>query len=162
LLRMVGRHGIQMADDLILRVHPPDRPFALASTQAAVRRDLGDYTQVTVRPAVRVNSALWVGVEYDYWRLGDASFTLLEELADVPDASPLELETGQTRHMLGLGLTYDLQEARSREDIIADRRAIRSPWQFSISMRRSISGSGGRTPAPFFYQATMRIPIGIF
>jgi len=163
LLRGVGRYGIQMADDLILRVHPPDRPFAFATTTAQVRRDLGDYMEMTLRPAIRLNSAMWVGIDYDYWRLGDARFTILEGLEGGPtDASPLELETGQTRHMLGLGITYDLQNARGRDDVVLDRRPIRSPWLFSLSIRRSISGSGGRTPAPFMYMATMRIPIGIF
>ena len=109
-----------------------------------------------------MNSALWVGLEYDYWRLGDASFSIVDSGSDVTDATPLEVETGETRHMAGIGLTYDLTDARGRDDGVSGRRPIRSPWQFQVSMRRSIAGSGGGTPAPFLYRATMRIPIPIF
>jgi len=163
ILRALGRYGIQMADVLNLRVHAPDRPYAFASTEATVNRDLGDYVQLVLRPSIRFNSAIWVGLEYEYASLGNARFTLASEpTADVPDATPLELESGGSRHMAGIGITYDLSEARSRQDVIEDRSPVRSPWQFNISFRRAVAGSGGRMPAPFRYAASFRIPIGIF
>jgi hypothetical protein len=64
--------------------------------------------------------------------------------------------------MVGIGITYDLSEARSRADVLVDRSPVRSPWQFTISLRRAVAGSGGQTPAPLRYAATFRIPIGIF
>ena len=163
ILRALGRYGIQMADQLNLRVHSPDRPYAFAETEATVERDLGDYVQLVLRPSIRFNSAIWIGLEYDYWKLGDAKFALVSEpTPDVPDATSLELESGGSRHMVGLGLTYDLSEARGRRDVIEDRSPVRSPWQFNMSVRRSLAGSGGRMPAPFRYAVSFRIPIGIF
>ena len=162
MLRAVGRYGIQMADELALRVRSPDRPYAFASTEAVLKRDLGDYAQVVLRPSIRFNSAIWIGLEYDFWSLGDTKFAVVEPTADVPDAAPLELETSQTRHMLGVGITYDLSEARSREDVLQDRLPVRSPWQFTMGVRRAFAGSGGRTPATFRYMATFRVPIAIF
>ena len=162
LVRAVGRYGIQLADELTLRVHPPDRPFAFASTETVVSRNLGDYVRLNLRPDFKLNSAIRVGLDYEFWKLGDASFSIAEPLADVPDATPLEIETGQTRHMVGIAVTYDLSEARDREHLIQDRPATHSPWQFTISMRRSVAGSGGQTPAAFRYGAAFRIPMKIF
>lgn len=162
MLRAVGRYGIQMADELTLRVRSPDRPYAFASTEAVLKRDLGDYAEIVLRPSIRFNSAIWIGLEYDFWKLGDTKFAVIEPTAEVPDASPLELETSQTRHMLGVGFTYDLSEARSRDDVLENRLPVRSPWQFTIGIRRAFAGSGGRTPATFRYMATFRIPIAIF
>ena len=162
LVRSVAKYGIQMADDLPVRVHPPDRPYSFESTGAVVRRDLGDYLEVTVRPALRLNSTVRVGLEYDFWRLEAARYSLSDPSPEVPAARPLELETAQTRHMLGLGFAYDLSEAQSRDELIAGVAPVRAPWRFEISLRRSIMGSGGRTPAAFGFLASFRVPIEAF
>ncbi|MDX1393608.1 MAG: hypothetical protein R3195_04425 [Gemmatimonadota bacterium] len=170
MLRAVGRYGIQMADQLVMRIHDPERPYAYAETESALDRDLGDYAEITLRPSIRFNSAIWIGLEYDFWRIGNTKYTAIpeppgesgEQPPEPPDASPLELETGGSRHMLGFGIIYDLSEARSRADVLEDRSPVRSPWQFSIGIRWSLAGSGGQTPAPLRYQATFRIPIGVF
>lgn len=170
MLRGVGRYGIQMADQLVMRISEPDQPYAFESTEAAVDRDLGDYTQIILRPSIRFNSAIWIGLEYDYWRLGDTKYSAIpipqsdpeDPPPEVPDASPLEVETSQTRHMVGIGITYDLSEARSRADVLEDRSPVRSPWQFTMSLRKSVAGSGGQTAAPLRYSAAFRIPIAVF
>ena len=164
LLRAAARYGIQMADDVILRVHPPDRPYAFASTMAVVHRDLGDYFQLLLRPAISLNSAISVGLEYDYWRLSEGVYSIADPLPDspAPDATPLSVETSQSRHMVGVGITYDMSNARTREDLAADRTPVRSPWLFNLSIRRSVAGSGGQTPAAFMYAASFRFPIRVF
>lgn len=162
LIRSVAKYGIQMADELPMRIHPPDRPYAFESTRAVVRRDPGDYLAVAVRPALRVGSAIWVGLEYGYWRLEATSFSLRDPLPDIEDASPLERETAQERHMLGLGFAYDLSEAQDRDELLASAVPVRPPWRFEMSMRRSMSGSGGRTPAALRFLATFRIPVEAF
>ena len=161
-LRTSARYGIQRPDEVILRVAPPDRPYAFASLQTVVNRDLGDYLALLIRPGLRLNETITLGLEYDYFRLGDASYTLDEPLPDVPDASPLELESSQTRHRIGIGLTYDLSDARDRDALVSGARPVGPPWRFGISIRRAVSGSGGRTPASFRYGAEFRVPIAIF
>jgi len=162
LVRSVATYGIQTADDLPMRVHPPDRPYAFESTETVVHRDLGDYFELTIRPGLILNSAMRIGLEYDFWRLQAASYTLDEPLPDVPDASPLELETAQTRHMVGLGFAYDLSEARSRDQLVEGATPVRAPWRFEVSLRRSLSGSGGQTPAAFRFLASFRVPVRAF
>ncbi len=162
LLRTAAFYGLQRPDELILRVHPPDRPYALESTQTVVQRDLGDYVMLVVRPGLRLNSGLDVGLEYDYFRLGAPSYSIAEPLPGVPDASPLEAEGRQTRHRVGVGFVYDLSEAEGRDELASGTRAVRSPWQFGISIRRAFAGSGGRTPASFRFGAGFRIPVRVF
>jgi hypothetical protein len=164
LFRAAARYGIQLADDVVLRVHPPDRPYAFSSTSAVVHRDLGDYFQLLLRPAISLNSAISVGLEYDYWRLSEGVYSIADPPPDfpVPDATPLALETAQSRHMVGVGITYDMSSARTREDLTVDRSPVRSPWLFNISLRRSVAGSGGQTPAAFRYAASFRLPIRVF
>lgn len=122
ILNAAARYGVQLEDELRLRVRPPDRPFAFASSLAAVRRDLGDYLQLRVAPRLRLNAALSLGLEYDLWRKGSDRYELLEQPGGVADAAALELETEMTRQRIGLGLFYDLSEAEGREEI-ARRRA---------------------------------------
>lgn len=162
LLRSAARYGIQRPDDLILRVAPPDRPFALESLQTVVHRDLGDYLAVAVRPGLRLNRTLSIGLGWDYFRLGAPAYTLTEPLPDVPDASPLEVEATQTRHRVGLEFVFDNSQSRNREEILAGRTTKRAPWQFGVGIHRSIAGSGGRTPAAFRFGASFRIPIQVF
>ncbi len=161
-LRTSARYGIQKADDLILRVAPPDQPYAFESLQTVVHRDLGDYLHILVRPALRINSALSFNLEYEYFRLGDPSYTLAQPLPDAPDASPLEIEGSQTRHRIGAGVIFDLTEARNRDELIAGGGPLRRPWQFGISIRKAVAGSGGQTPASFRVGAHFRVPIDIF
>jgi len=160
LVRSVAVYGIQRPDAVILRVAPPDRPFAFKSVQTPVFRDLGDYLLVTVRPSLRLNSALSVGLEWEYFRLGAPSFRLSQVLPDVADASFLELEGGQRRQRLGAGFTYDLSEAKDRESLSSGAEQVRAPWQFGISIRVPLSGSGGLTPASFRFASGFRIPLG--
>lgn len=117
ILNASGRYGIQLEDELRARVRPPDRPFAFASTLAAVRRDLGDYVELRIAPRLRLTSALSLGLEYGLWRKGADRYELLDDAAGVADAGPLELETRMTRHRVGIGAVYDLSEAEGREEI---------------------------------------------
>ncbi len=123
----VARYGIQLADDLLLRVHPPDRPYALASTQTVVRRDLGDYLELRVSPRLRLNRALSVGLEYGLWRKGADAFALGEATPGVPDASPLAIETEEVLHRVGLGFYFDLTEAPAAEDLPGHPPKIERP-----------------------------------
>ncbi|MCG8469064.1 MAG: hypothetical protein MJB57_12815 [Gemmatimonadetes bacterium] len=162
IVRSEFRYGIQRPDAVILRVAPPDQPFALEALQTPVLRDLGDYVLATVRPGFRLTPALSVALEWDYFRLGAPTYSLTEELADVADATALEVEGTQTRQRFGLGFVYDHSRAQDRAGLLTGTPQSRSAWQFAISMRSPISGSGGVTPSSFLYGASLRVPIGIF
>ncbi|MFQ5677864.1 MAG: hypothetical protein ACE5HP_00205 [Gemmatimonadota bacterium] len=141
--------GLQLSDEVILRVHPPDRPFALPETRAALRRDLGDYVQVRIAPQLMLNRTLSVGLEYGVWHKGEDRFRLLEGETAVPDARPLELETAETRQRFGVGAFYRIGNPGRGE-------RPGSPWLLGITYRTAVSGSGGQTPRSGLFTVTLR------
>ena len=162
LLQAAGRYGIQQADAYVVDIVPPDRPYARESSQTLLFRDLGDYVQIVVRPSLRLNAAMSIGLEYDYFQLGDPLYLATDPEAEIEDPAIVAAEGSQTRHRFGVGFMVDLSEAQGREAMHAGARPLRRPWRFGISLRRAVSGSGGRTPASFRFGADFRIPIDIF
>lgn len=161
-LGAAGRVGIQAADELLVRVHPPDRPFALPGTEAAVRRDLGDYVQLRLSPQFLLNDVMALGLEYGFWRKGADAYRLLQDVPGVADAGPLELETRETRHRLGIGVFYRPGEGRRPRGEEGERpeedRDDPLPWRLGLVLQWSVAGSGGQTPASQLLMATFRIP----
>lgn len=161
MIRASARYGIQRPDEAVVRFTPPDRPYVGADLVTLMRRDLGDYLAVLVRPSLRFNSALSVGLEYDYFRLPAPTYEFTGMVEGL-DPNMLAAEGAQTRHRLGVGFLFDVSEAAGVEELEAGARPVRGAYQFGISLRRAISGSGGRTPASFRYAAELRFPISVF
>lgn len=150
------RYGIQQANDLDLRVHPPDRPFAPAAAAATVRRDPGDYLRVRVAPRVRLNPSFALGAEYTYWRKDPDTFELVNAGDDgFPEsADPLAVESEERRQRLGVGLFYSARNERTP----ADARPVEAGFVFQVAA----SGSGGQTPVSQLTTFLLRVPIGAF
>ncbi|MYC86905.1 MAG: hypothetical protein F4X22_01550 [Gemmatimonadales bacterium] len=161
MVRASARYGIQQPDEAVIRFTPPDRPYGQEDLVALMRRDLGDYLAVLVRPSLRFNAALSVGLEYDYFRLPAPTYQFVGPIEGL-DPNTVAEEGAQTRHRLGVGLLIDISEAGGVEELIQGAKPVRGAYQFGISLRRAISGSGGRTPASFRYAAELRFPISIF
>ncbi|WP_420447912.1 hypothetical protein [Candidatus Palauibacter sp.] len=161
MIRASARYGIQRPDEEVVRFAPPDRPYVGEELTTLMRRDLGDYLAILVRPSLRFNSALSVGIEYDYFRLPAPAYEFAG-MVDGLDPNILAAEGAQTRHRLGVGLLLDISEAGGVEQLAEGARPVRGAYQFGISLRRAISGSGGLTPASFRYGAELRFPISVF
>ena len=161
MIRASARYGMQRPDEAVIRFTPPDRPYGQEDLVALMRRDLGDYVAVLVRPSLRFNSALSVGIEYDYFRLPAPTYEFVGPIEGL-DPNTVAAEGAQTRHRLGVGFLIDISEAGGVEELHQGARPVRGAYQFGISLRRAISGSGGRTPASFRYAAELRFPISIF
>ena len=148
------RYGLQMSDQLTLRVARPDRPYSVSTQEAELNRDLGDYLLVRVEPRFRLNEVISVGAQYSYWHKGEDSYALTGS-GQVPSARPLEVETLQTRTRLGVGFYYQT---------ISLHRAGRAkvPIELAIVFETAISGSGGQTPASKMVNAGLRVPVKLF
>ena len=162
MIQAAGHYGIQQSDAYVLHVTPPDQPYVSGARQTLLFRDLGEYVRVLVRPSLRLNSAMRIGFEYDYFKLGDPFYALTDPESEIEDPGLVAAEGSQTRHRVGLGFIVDLSEAGGRAELRSGTRAVRNPWRFGISLRRAIAGSGGQTPASFRFGADFRIPINIF
>ncbi len=146
-------YGVQLSDDVDLRVGPPDQPFGLASTLSTVERDLGNYFAARFAPQLLISNVMALGAEYNFWHKGSDRYTLL--VGGVPTADPLDVETSQTRHMLGVGAYYRTQ------DLWEDGRTG-LPIEVAIIYQTAIAGSGGQTPAYQRFTIYLRLPAKIF
>lgn len=148
-----GYFGFQMTDEVDLRVRPPDQPFGLSSTLATLQRKLGDYIAARVAPQFSINNALSIGAEYSFWNKGSDEYQILA--GSVGTAEPLEVETSQTRHMLGVGVFYRTQDLWE-----VGRTSL--PVEISLIYQTSIAGSGGQTPAGDRVTVYLRLPFKVF
>ena len=147
-----AEYGIQLQDEMVRRVAPADRPYAYASQEVTVARDLGDYFRFVLSPRFALAEALSLAVEYTFWNKGDDSY---ETVDGGVDAAPLTLETSETRHTLGIGAYY-----RTSRLFAAGRSGI--PVDLAFVWETAISGSGGQTPAGSVVTASARIPFKLF
>lgn len=153
-------YGIQTSDVLSLRVHPPDRPFALAATEWRVERDLGDYLSARMSSRFALEPSVRIAAEYAYWHKGSDRYRLLgssgsgSDDASIESAAPLEMETEETRHLLGFGVYYNPAGA------VAGRRG--RSVDVGILYQRSVGGSGGQTSAPERVAVRFRVPVRLF
>jgi hypothetical protein len=185
LFSVAAQYGLQLADELTLRIRPPDRPFTFEGTQALVQRDLGDYVQVRLAPRFQLSGGMWLGFEYGVWHKGVDRYEFGPTLPGIEDATSLEIESEQRRNRWGITFLFEPgQGARRPEtpprresagDAVAEggpetagREAVQRPqrrtsgWRFAITLQRAASGSGGQTPASSLVAVTVRAPIRIF
>lgn len=145
------RYGVQLSDDLTVAVRPPDRPLAPPSQRVEVERDLGDYLRARVAPRVHLNPHLSVGLEYRFWRKGTDRFRAGGGI----DASPLEVQSSQTRHRLGVGATYRPLDPGEGEPPTAVP-------ELGLVYQSPVAGTGGRTPAAGLASFHVRVPVKVF
>lgn len=155
LLNVAARYGRQLSDQLTLRVRSNGLRFALAETEATVNRDLGDYFSLRLAPRIRLGSVVTVGAEYDYWRKGRDAYALVSTDGTVTNADPLEIHTGQTRHRLGISISYSTLR-KYREN------AANFPVELWFVYQGSLAGSGGQTPASELATLSLMFPISLF
>ena len=122
MIRASARYGMQRPDEAAFRFTPPDRPYGQEDLVALMRRDLGDYVAVLVRPSLRFNAALSVGIEYDYFRLPAPTYQFVGMVEGL-DPNTVAAEGAQTRHRLGVGFLIDLSEAGSVEEFAGGGKA---------------------------------------
>lgn len=145
-------YGIQLADELVRRVVPPGQPFGYASQKTTVSRDLGDFLEIVVSPRFSLTEAMSLAVEYTFWNKGSDAYGAT---SGGVAAEPLNLETSQTRHMLGIGAYY-----RTTRLFAAGRAGM--PIDLAFLWQTAISGSGGQTPALGVASLSIRVPIQLY
>ena len=145
-------YGLQLKDELVRRVAPPGQPYGYASQKTTVSRDMGDYLEIVISPRFAITEAMSLAVEYTFWNKGDDVY---QTTSGGVDASPLNAETSQTLHMLGIGAYY-----RTTRLFAAGRAGM--PIDLAFLWQTPISGSGGQTPALGVVNLSIRVPVQLF
>ncbi len=145
-------YGLQLKDELVRRVSPPGQLFGYASQKITVSRDMGDFLEIVISPRFSLTEAMSLAVEYTFWNKGSDVY---QATSGGVDASPLNAETSQTRHMLGIGAYY-----RTTRLFAAGRAGM--PIDLAFLWQTAISGSGGQTPALGVVTLSIRVPIQLF
>jgi hypothetical protein len=145
-------YGLQLKDELVRRVSPPGQPYGYASQKTTVSRDMGDFLEIVISPRFSLTEAMSLAVEYTFWNKGSDVY---QATSGGVDASPLNTETSQTRHMLGIGAYY-----RTTRLFAAGRAGV--PIDLAFLWQTAISGSGGQTPALGVVTLSIRLPMQLF
>lgn len=138
---VVGRYGIQLADERVLRVTDRLTPLAEAFRQQLVSRNLGDYLEVELTPRFIVNDFFSVSAQYSFRRKEQDRHTGRFQTADASgnpielDASILDAGTEQQESRAGAGIAYST--------VLAHQRGrARYPIEIFLHHVQTISGSG--------------------
>ena len=145
-------YGLQLKDELVRRVSPPGQRYGYASQKTTVSREMGDFLEIVISPRFSLTEAMALAVEYTFWNKGNDVY---QATSGGVDASPLNAETSQTRHMLGIGAYY-----RTTRLFAAGRAGM--PIDLAFLWQTAISGSGGQTPALGVVTLSIRVPIQLF
>lgn len=144
-------YTIQLADELVMRVHDPEHPFAYRAQERSVNRDLGDVFELRLSPRFRLNETMALGLEYRYRSKQSDEYSG----TGLPDPSPLDRETSQTRQRLGVGAYYRTTPRHAAG-------LANFPVELSLVWQGSIAGGGGQTPASDVMTFNIRVPFQLF
>jgi len=90
-----------------------------------------------------------------YWRKGQDSYALVSTDGTLGNADPLEFQTGQTRHRLGISVTYStLQKYREG--------AANFPVELWVVYQGSLAGGGAQTPSSELASLSLLFPVSLF
>ena len=161
---VIGRYGIQFADELEMRIsdRPEQRLTALYREQT-VERNLGDYTELEINPRFALSDYVGLMAHYLYRHKAEDEYTgtftidsATTGFADVTlNANTLNLETERTEHRLGGGISFSTVAAFTRGK-------AKIPLEVTYFHFQTTKGAGGSQPKIFSDQIQLRLYTRIF
>ncbi len=140
--RLTARYVLQLSGRQERRLSSPDRPFALASTLAAVEWNPGEIIEGSFEPFMRIAPTLALSAGVRYWSKGADRYTYVRNQAPIDGTSPDVLSAGSAQNAVSLqaGLTFSHDGAR--------RDGTRGlPMDAWLRWEMIASSSEGRVPA---------------
>jgi hypothetical protein len=152
---VVGRFGVQMQDEQLIRIPEVARsPFVPAFREQTVTRDLGDYLEIEATPRFVYNEYLSASLQWSYRRKAEDTYSG-QFTVEVPDEDPISLDasilgigTEQSEQRVGAGATFSTLRAY-------DRGRARLPVEIQLFHYQTVSGEG-YVPKRFSTQVQIR------
>jgi hypothetical protein len=158
LIHGVARFGGARADQIPMRVTPPDLPLAPLTQLATVKRTPASYLGLEVAPTWLMDDAFSVRVNYSYFNQGPTRHSYVdaadESRVRLP-ASVLDEGTGVRLTRIGGGLTFS---TLARYE--AGHASL--PYSVTVSYDNTIWGRGGRVPQTGMFRIQLRAYIRLF
>lgn len=138
-----GWYTVQLADDLVRRVGPPDSPILPAFSETLVHRDLGNVVRLAAYPVLHLTEAFSVFGTFDYYRKAADRYT--SAVGTQPGAPGTQVDLfpvsslGRESRMEAMSFGGGIRYATTLVD-------GRMPIEAGLRYRSAFSGSGGLTP----------------
>lgn len=153
---LVARYGIQLADELSLRVPSvAGQLFVPADNLTPVARDLGDYLELEIAPRVAIGDFLSLGGQYVYRQKGEDRYTSAAGVTSALDPAILGLGTETFEHRAGFGVMLSTVSAYARG-------AVAMPLDVSYLHTRTVAGGGQLVNRAARDQVALRIYLSAF
>lgn len=158
LIHGVARAGGASADQLDMRVTPPDLPFAPIAQVARIRRTPGSYVGFDVDPVWLLDDAFSVRLVYGYFNQAAMrhSYVVAGDEARVGlPASVLDEGTAMQWMRIGGGVTFSTLD-RYTKGLAA------LPYTLTVSYENTVWGRTGRVPQTSEFRITLRAYLNLF
>jgi hypothetical protein len=146
--RLSARYVLQLSGRQERRLSPPDQPFPVAGTLAAVVWNPGEIMEGAVEPFLRIAPTLMLSAGVRYWSKGADTYSYVTNQAPITGTSPDVLAIGSRQNVTALygGLTFSHDGVRSdgtrglpmdawlRWEMVAASSAGRVPATQSVSL----------------------------
>lgn len=161
---VVARYDIQVADNRIMRITTPDAVLAPAYTEAMVSRQLGNTFELEATPRWVLNDFMSISAQYVYRHKAADRYTGTPYSVSnlftggdtvVVDPATLDLETAQTEHRVGGGISFSNLRAVSLGK-------ARIPFEVSFQHLQTTNGYGGNVPRLTIDRVQLRVYANVF
>jgi hypothetical protein len=158
LIHGVARVGGARADQIPMRVTPPDLPLAPLAQLATIKRTPASYVGLELAPTWQMDDAFSVRVDYSYFNQGATRHSYVDPADSARvglPASVLDEGTGARLTRIGGGVTFS---TLSRYE--AGHASL--PYSLTVTYDNTVSGRGGRVPQASLFRIQLRVYIRLF
>ncbi len=158
LIHGVARAGGASADQLDMRVTPPDLPFAPIAQVARIKRTPGSYVGFELDPVWMLDDAFSVRLLYGYFNqaLTRHSYVTAGDEARVGlPASVLDEGTAMQWMRIGGGVTFSTLDRYTKG-------LASLPYTLTVSYENTVWGRTGRVPQTGEFRITLRAYLNLF
>jgi hypothetical protein len=153
--RLTGGYLHQLAGNQVVRLTPPDQPFAPFTQIVTVRVDPGNAFTIGAHPLLRLLPSFGIHVGVDYWRQSSEQVAYAGPAIPGIPASVLAVDSRIAVTTFSAGVTYS-RSATAKPGFAG--LPLDANWTFE----QVIAGSGGRVQKTQAVRAGLRLYYRLF
>ncbi|OYV64530.1 MAG: hypothetical protein B7Z72_13115, partial [Gemmatimonadetes bacterium 21-71-4] len=158
LIHGVARAGGGAADQIPMRVTPPDLPFAPIAQVATIKRTPGSYLGLDLDPVWMLDDAFSVRILYRFFARGATRHSYVDPADAARVGLPASvLDEGTAMHWMriGAGVTFSTLDRFTKG-------LASLPYTLTVSYENTVWGRAGRVPQESVFRMTLRAYVNLF